>query len=235
MEDDSDRAKSLSREQLEVLKKEVIAAEMIDESDIFSEDTINEFDDMKIGPQPLARLTILEIYHDIYDNIDEAEEYAQAYIDTLREDSEDGNKDLNELRSFLIRYFTVKNSFRHIIQYYTMLFALLEEYCKQLLIECIIDEEYKEANETYKIFDRYMNQPTRENLLLRTGIIDHSTKQRLVRVRKARNRIIHDPRNQLLLEGIGDISVEIDVAMEVINNMFEMVNEDAVPVFLDDN
>lgn len=79
-----------------------------------------------------------------------------------------------------------------IILYYSLASTLIEEQSVELLKLNLIDNEFRQSNKTDRLLERRLNQEEREQLLLRTGIIDEGLAGELQRIRETRNEIVHD-------------------------------------------
>lgn len=108
--------------------------------------------------------------------------------------------------------------------------VLIEQASVDLLKKELIDERYSDSNKTDDLINRRMSQNEREELLLRTGIIDAGLKSNLSEIRTTRNNLAHKMGESVLLKSIDDVSSQLDKTMETVNEIRSMCNDNLIEV-----
>lgn len=98
----------------------------------------------------------------------------------------------------------------YIQPYFAISQEIINELTIELLEEELIEERYRETNKTDAILRNRFDQELREDLLLRTGIVDNSIKSEMTHVRLTRNRLIHDFEKRIIISSTEEIFVEIE-------------------------
>lgn len=113
-----------------------------------------------------------------------------------------------------------------IIEFVVFSNLIIEHYSTNLLDLELISEEYQGTNKTEKLLSRRLSQQEREDLLLRTGIIDAGMKGKLTDVRNTRNSLVHDIENSVILKEVDNTISVIDYTINVIKDMRDILSED---------
>lgn len=107
-----------------------------------------------------------------------------------------------------------------------LFFTLVQEVIKPLTVDLLMKElihQEHQSNASRKFVSGTLNQPEREELLFRCGVIDGGFKGKLAQVRTTRNALTHNLRERHLLESVDNLSSELNNSIEVVNELHERV------------
>lgn len=152
----------------------------------------------------IAKLTVMETELEILDIISEAEEELEELDEEFTEDEEE---------QFILGlvFPKITNEFYQLV---TIVTEFIEYYSAELLKKELIDEKYEESNKTESLVNGRLSADLKEELLMRTGLIDESLRSEMSHVRKLRNKLVHDLSHRMLFKDIDTITVELDRIIE---------------------
>ncbi|WP_115863356.1 hypothetical protein [Halorussus litoreus] len=120
-----------------------------------------------------------------------------------------------ERYDFMIQLATIRFLSDEYVLFFSLLSAMVEEISIELLKKELIEEEYQDSNQTDRLLERRMNQEQREQLLLRTGVIENGLTSEMSRIRSLRNMVLHDLMNRMFLDeemGYNDVERGLNTA-----------------------
>ncbi|MFC5277988.1 hypothetical protein ACFPM1_04300 [Halorubrum rubrum] len=98
---------------------------------------------------------------------------------------------------------------------------LIEQFSIEILEEQIITEDFQGTNGTEDLLSRRLTQKEREELMMRTGIIDTGTKGNMEKIRRIRNNLAHSMNDSVVLNGINDYEDNINLIMDITSELQE--------------
>lgn len=119
----------------------------------------------------------------------------------------------------------VQSAAHLVMNYFVLASTLIEPMSINLLKNELIVEEYSGTKKTNNMFEHRLDQELREDLLLRTGIIDESLKSEMSHIRSIRNGLVHDFTNYLFLEVVDSVPSELDRVYETYSQLLNIVTE----------
>lgn len=175
----------------------------------------------------IARMLALETQIDIVNEIEQIESDIKEAAEGFDHELSAGDDIYQDLYQASLST-SVSGLF---IQYITLLSSLAEQFTGLLIKRELIQEEFRESGKTDNLIYYSMSQADRENLLLRTGVIDESTKSELAHLRSVRNSFIHNQVEMLLMNSIENIETESKRLFDSINELStQIIGDDVVTV-----
>jgi len=117
------------------------------------------------------------------------------------------------------------HSANRILPFLTISQVLIDEYSIELLNSELISSHYQDSNNTFKFLEKKLSQPTREQLLQRTGVLDGGIVGKMAEIRQTRNDLVHDLRSMSYFEEIVDSVDVADSVIKVIAEFEDRLNE----------
>lgn len=114
--------------------------------------------------------------------------------------------------------------FDEVILFYVLYQDLVDYYSIRLLHDELIDEEYANSNKSYELLER-QSQKEREQLLKRTGILDHKYTDKMKEIRTLRNNLVHEPNARISPDTVEGLIGNIDVAGDVLEVLHTRVED----------
>lgn len=130
-----------------------------------------------------------------------------------------------ELPNKVAKGLVIKKISNDIFTYFALAGGVVEAISIDILEKELIDEEFRGTGKTNKLLNRQMNQKMRNDLLLRTGIVDTGIHSKLSETRKARNKLSHDLTQLFDMDTIEDMIDTMDSAFEAINSLVRIYSE----------
>ncbi|WP_229112274.1 hypothetical protein [Halapricum desulfuricans] len=213
----------VSLETLRIVKKDMILSE------IASDYPDTDFDNLPADQlsredrlDGILRIVIAESLFEIERKVEDLENEIERELEEVLSDPESFDEKYREL---LFRTKLVENLSYEFIFY----ISLISEYMKTLSIEVLesqlIEEKYQGTNKTERMLEN-LSQPQREQLMLRTGIIDESLNSELSHVREVRNDMMHDFHERLLFRTVDDVLTETDRAYSALQDLETYARDD---------
>lgn len=222
----------VSRDEIEQIRRSIIY-------NIEYQGSFTEVSDANISEEDvsiiMSILRMSELRLNIRDKIEELKDEASKDMEIVKEDLlEEWNinesdfekiEDLDEMKQAYQKGLILNEVSGQITEFIVTSQILIEEASVELLREELIDERYKESSDTDTLLNRRMSQREREELLLRTGIIDSGLKGEMKNIRTTRNNLAHKVGESILLESIDDLSSELDRTLDTVNKIRGMLSD----------
>lgn len=172
-------------------------------------------------PESLQRLKTLSGLNRIYGNLrDKVRELNDIIERSAIEDLEDERQESAE--SLLARVYLHDD----VLTFFILAQDFIEMYSIDVLNEELIEEEFRDTNETIKTLDRRMSQPVREHLLYRCGVIGHELYKKMGSFRDHRNDLVHKKDFRQAFDFQDGVMVEVDKGMYSINELHYMLEDE---------
>lgn len=159
----------------------------------------------------LGAITLDELYEKIrlsVENID-------AAVEVLEEEEDIPPEELEVRR----KAFITEALSGQFVEYLILSSVFIEYYSIEILRSGLIEQEYQDSSQTGRLLEKHMNQAMREDLLLRTGLIEADTKSDICEVRQLRDDIAHNLFDHVALSGVDDIMERLDFIYQAHNQM----------------
>lgn len=147
------------------------------------------------GDRTIEKFTLMRLVDDIFETIDKYEGEDKAEKKIALDSSDD-----------VLLFFTLSNE-------------IIRSLSGEILNKKIVDESLRSESSLSSMNN--LDPKTQENLLYYSGAIDSGLKGEIVRVRKTRNKLVHDLRQRHLLSGLNNLESRIDRTVSTINNLYE--------------
>ncbi len=223
-QEDSKESK-FSLDELKLIEAQFMLLHMEDGPDI------NESLDVDL-PTPqqehaTAILTLIRIYFEVEEGIEEAKEEVEEILEPINEEFEIGQEMSDAAKEARMIRKTAANAF----QFFLLISNWIEKQSVQILENELIIDEFSNTKKTSNLLNRRFNQEDREDLLLRSGAIDEALKSEMSHVRSVRNRLAHNYIEHIFLEGAEKVLKDMRRAMKVHNELIDLsTEENVVPI-----
>lgn len=223
--EDEDESSALDFDSLKLIEESLIRVALSDEipdPPDYGMDYPGHEDDLDMDQEEYSRMiahfSMVRLAIEIEHQLDEIEESI-----TDEYDPDDSISDSLEDEIKIEKIGSVGNQ---LIEYFTLISIFIESLSVEILEKELINEEYSGSNKTTNLLQHRMDQGMREDILLRTGIIDESLKSEMNHVRTIRNKLVHNFAHRILLDGFDNIHSDIDRAFDVHRRLKEKVAGD---------
>ncbi|PCR92469.1 hypothetical protein [Natrinema ejinorense] len=203
---------TIEPEEAERIEFSLILDIILDDAESFEEINIEDKDATR---GTLSRLRLIKVAADAYKEVTEFEDEISMISDDL---GDDAGAVAQKARN-------IQTSSDKLILLFSIASEMMQEYSAELLRDHMIVDEFKESNKTQDLLERDLNQTVREELLLRTGIIDEGLKSEMVHLRKFRNQLIHGDPVEALNKTPNELESEIERCLQTINELLEHSSE----------
>lgn len=115
-----------------------------------------------------------------------------------------------------------------ILSYFAFTSAIIEQRSAYLLRESLIAEELRQKEEIFEFIDETLSQHQREELLYNCRMIDGDLKNDLTKIRRFRNRLVHDPRERQIVDSTDIeeiVSLALSSAKQLDQNLHNLLQE----------
>ena len=198
------------------LRKFRIFDALLDQEDISFESNKN------IDIHFIASMRIAELKVELKNEMLEADQTIDDELSQISGELDDVEPDkIEEIKNIAEEAEKTSRISGKVIEYFALVSALIERMSTLILVEELADDQYVESTSTERMFQEDMSQELREDLLLRTGVIDDGLKGELSRVRKTRNNLFHEINHSILLNGFENIESELDRTIKTYNKLME--------------
>lgn len=145
--------------------------------------------------QTIEKFTLMRLFNDIMDVIEkfEGEEREEEKIAIMASDD-------------VMLFFTLANE-------------MIRSLSGKVLNEEIVDESHRGESSLRSM--KELNPETQEDLLYYSGMIDSGLKGEIARIRKTRNKLVHDLRQRHFLRGLSNLESRIDRTITAINELYK--------------
>lgn len=137
-------------------------------------------------------------------------------------EEETENHDEERLENVLYHVFV----FKDMLPFYTLYQNIIDHFSIQLLHDEHIIDTYEGSNSSYELFED-MSQPTREDLLKRTGVLNHQYTDEMRIIRRMRNDLVHDPTERHSGSSIKELAEKVDTAADLVIKLHEELDEES--------
>lgn len=158
----------------------------------------------------------------LYDEISEIEKVVNEAKESYEKSSSYEEYEVEDFKKGVSKYIFHTKSSDRVLLFFTLAQEVIKPLTVDLLMEELIHQDHQ-SNASRKFVFETLNQPEREELLFRCGVIDSGFKGRLAQVRTTRNALTHNLRERHLLESVDDLSSELGNSIEVVNELHERV------------
>lgn len=176
-----------------------------------------------IDVQFIASMRIAELRVELKNEMEEANQTIDDELSQISDELDSIEPDkIKEIKDVAEEAEKISRVSGKVIEYFALVSALIERISTLILVEELVDDEYKKSTSTKDMFQKDMSQELREDLLLRTGIIGEGLKGELSRVRKMRNGLFHEISHSILLNGLENIKSELERTNKSYNKLREI-------------
>lgn len=184
-----------------------------------------------------SRVVIRELYREIHKinqnlqqlidsgiNPENVIRYHSKTDDSLTEDERDRIRtisDLSKFHDYTDTLYSLEQSER-VLPFLALSQVLIEAYSINIIDNKLINGQYSGSSNTTEFLED-LSQPTREQLLQRTEILDGHVVSDMVQVRRMRNKIVHDLHGSDFLDYINESLPKIDKCIDVIIEMESVI------------
>ncbi|WP_152423168.1 hypothetical protein [Natrinema versiforme] len=174
-----------------------------------------------------SSITLIRLAAEILETYKKMEEGAKEAF-SYDSSPEVSKREIYEIQQEALENGVLKELSDEIILFFTLSSGVIEDYCIDLINREMIDSEYRDSNKTDTLLQNKLNQKTREELLLRCGIIEKSLHDEIRYILQIRNRLVHDVKEQQQLNPVEDVQSDIRRAVKVVNSLYELNGGDSI-------
>lgn len=122
--------------------------------------------------------------------------------------------DLSKFHDYTDTLFALEQSER-VLPFLALSQVLIEAYSIDIIDDKLINDRYSGSNSTTEFLEG-LSQPTREQLIQRTEILDAHVVRDMMQVRKTRNEVVHELHSAEFIDYINDSLSDINRCIDVI-------------------